>query len=131
MRRRKGALKQCGDPLGYLGSNLPHLAGGESLLGALRAGVWRRLENLRLELEAVGSVGNPVTGRRYELACPKGRYVAYDGDEVALAARFIAQDSEAAICVAKRHALNGARQRVHGPCHGNADGFRLGRYSLE
>ena len=60
----------------------------------------------RLELQPVGSVGDPDADGVDELARRDRRRMADHGDEVAMAARLHLQDGESAVLVVKGHALD-------------------------
>ena len=102
------------DPLGELRADTAHHAGAEVFLDPLGR-CWRRgLEEVRLELQPVRSVGDPDADGVDEFARRNRRGVADDWHKVALPPSLHFQDGETAVLVVERHPLDRADERVLG-----------------
>ena len=89
-------------------------AGAEVLLDALQRRRRGRLQERRLELQAVGAVVDPGAAHLHPLAGGDAGGMADDGDQVPLAARLDPQHAEPALGVVEGHALDQARHGFRG-----------------
>jgi hypothetical protein len=80
--------------------------GTEIFLDALGRRRWCRLEERSSELDAVGAVVDPDSARLDELTGRDHRSMTENGDQVALAAGFDAQDAEPVLFVVEGDALD-------------------------
>ena len=102
------------DPLRQLRAYAAHHAGTEVFLNPLGRRRRRGLEEIRLELQPVGSVRDPDADGVDEFARRNRRGVADDRHKVALPPSLHFQNGETAVLIVERHPLDRADERVFG-----------------
>ena len=95
-------------------TDAPDHAGAEVFLDPLDGRRRRRLQEMRLELQAVGAVVDPFPARRDPLAGGDRRGLTDHRHQVALPARLRAEDAEAVLLVVEGHPLDEAGEHLAG-----------------
>ncbi|KPH88253.1 hypothetical protein GLUCOINTEAF2_0203878 [Komagataeibacter intermedius AF2] len=92
--------------------NAPDHARAKITFDALDRGRRAGLEELGLELEAVGMVVEPAPRHLHKLARRNHGGMADDSDQIALSPHLHAQDAETVLCIVERHPFHKASQRL-------------------